>query len=154
MGSVVQFDRRRPLRHQSQPVPQNAQHEDAREAVRSLWILIGAFFVTAVVMCVVVVAVASSTWTDVLVISAFVIVFALIKIVLANILMYAMIRHDEGAADVAVKVKAGGAVFRRTQPQYRTAPTLPQGRRHGSIKSGAVRLAVLAGNPSGPPPRP
>jgi hypothetical protein len=150
MGSVVQFNRRRPLRRQLRPVPQN---DDAREAVRSLWILIGAFFVTAVVMCVVVVAVASSNWTDVLLISAFVIVFALIKIVMANVLMYAMIRHDEGTEDVALKVKAG-AVFRRTQPRYRTAPTLPKGRRRGSIKSGAVRLAVLAKNPPGAPARP
>src|SRR5437763_1269551 len=92
MGSIVRFARPRPVIRQ--PRAKVAAEQESREAQRSLVILIGAFFVTATVMCAVVVAMVSSTWTDVVMMSAFVLVFALLKIVLANALIYTMLRYD------------------------------------------------------------
>jgi protein-S-isoprenylcysteine O-methyltransferase Ste14 len=104
MGSIVRFERPRPvIRHRRAKI---AEEHESREARHSLFILIGAFFVTATVMCVVVVAMVSSTWTDVLLMSAFVLVFALLKIVLANALIYTMLRYDETSVDVNARSRA------------------------------------------------
>src|SRR6516162_539565 len=99
MGSIVRFARPRPvIRHShSRGVPVERESIAAR---RSLFILIGSFFITSVVMCAVVVAMVARTWTGVLVMSAFVLVFALLKIVLADALIYAMLRYDATTADV------------------------------------------------------
>ncbi len=98
MGSIVKYARPRPLIRQ--PRAKIAAEQETREARRSLFILIGSFFVTALVMCAVVVAMVSSTWTDVIIMSAFVLVFALLKIALANALIYTMLRYDAATADV------------------------------------------------------
>lgn len=76
-------------------------------------ILAGAFGATAIVMSAAVIAALSKTWTDVLVMGAFIFVVALAKIVLADVLFYVMIRSD-AAAEAAIEAKAKrGAVFRR-----------------------------------------
>jgi hypothetical protein len=125
MGSIVKYSRPRPLiRH---PRAKVAVEQETREARRSLFILIGSFFVTALVMCATVVALVSSTWTDVIIMSAFVLVFALLKIVLANALIYTMLRYDAATANVAAPA---GAVrsYRRIAP-IRHAPTVKVQRR-------------------------
>jgi len=104
MGTIIRYARPRPLiRH---PQAKGAVQRETREARRSLFILTGSFFVTAIVMCAVVVVMVSSTWTDVIIMSAFVLVFALLKIVLANALIYTMLRYDAATADVPVRAEA------------------------------------------------
>ena len=71
MGSIVQLKRRAPVRRDWRKAPVDPE---ARESANSLFILIAAFGVTAIAMSVAVVVVASNTWTDVLVMSAFVFV--------------------------------------------------------------------------------
>jgi hypothetical protein len=125
MGSIVKYARPRPLiRH---PRAKVAADQEMREARRSLHILIGSFFVTALVMCAVVVAMVSNTWTDVIIMSAFVLVFALLKIVLANALIYTMLRYDAATindANPAVAVRS----YRRFTP-VRRAPAVKVRRR-------------------------
>jgi membrane protein YdbS with pleckstrin-like domain len=101
MGSIIRFARPRPLiRH---PRAKIAGEQETLEARRSLFILIGSFFVTATVMCAAVVVMVSNTWTDVVIMSAFVLVFALLKIVLANALIYTMLRYDAETANVPLQ---------------------------------------------------
>ena len=100
MGTTIRFSRPRPvIRHAR---TKSTPEQESLEARRSLFILVGSFFVTAVVMCVVVVAMVASTWTGVIIMSAFVLVFALLKIVLADALIYAMLRYDATCVDVPV----------------------------------------------------
>ena len=143
MGSVIQISRRRPVRRIARPSPTDTE---GREAIRSLYILIGGFFATALIMCAAVVAALSNTWTDVLVISSVVFVFALVKIIIANVLMYVMIRADETAEQAPVSAKAGAVFVRKPTPSRRNPP---RGGRRGT-KHGAGRLAVMARNA---PPR-
>jgi len=104
---------------------------------------VGVFSATAIAMSVAVVAAASSTWTDVALISVFILVFALVKIALANALFYAMIRFDK-EHEAAEKAKSG-AVFRRAAPPiYRRTPgPAKQPVRKTAGKSSMVRLAAL-----------
>ena len=146
MGSIIRFARPRPLiRH---PRAKVSVERESREARRSLFILVGSFFVTATVMCAVVVAMVSTTWTDVVIMSAFVLVFALLKIVLANALIYTMLRYDAACADPPVQAEAIGRY-----PQFasiRQAP-LVKGLRTGSSKTNKLRVATSnaqAGSPS------
>jgi hypothetical protein len=112
MGSIVRFARPRPMIR----LPQKAEAErESREAERSLFILIGSFFATALLMCAVVVAMVSKTWTDLIMISAFVFVFALVKIALANALIYVMVRYDKEHASAAAYDRA---VRARLSPRY------------------------------------
>lgn len=139
MGSIIRYARPRPLIHH--PRPKNAVERETREARRSLFILISSFFVTATVMCAAVVAMVASTWTDVIIMSAFVLVFALLKIMLANALIYTMLRYDAATADVPVRT---GAVrgYRRFTP-IRQAPVVKI-RGKGSLK--IIKPRAAAGN--------
>jgi membrane protein YdbS with pleckstrin-like domain len=145
MGSIVKFARPRPLLRRP-PIKTSAEQE-WREARRSLFILTGSFFVTATVICAVVVAMVSSTWTDVLIMSAFVLVFALLKIGLANALIYTMLRYDAEATNVPVQT---GAVRsdRRFAP-IRQAP-VAKGRRSRVLKISKLRAAST--QPGSPAP--
>jgi hypothetical protein len=120
--------------------------QEAREARRSLLILIGSFFVTATVMCGVVVAVASSTWTDVVIMSAFVLVFALLKIALANALIYTMLRYDETAK---VPLQAGVLRGYRQFASIRQPPVV-RGRRTGPFKIIKLRAPAAKAPPTDP----
>ena len=129
MGKIIRYARPRPLiRH---PQAKGAVQRETREAYRSLFILIGSFFVTAIVMCAAVVVMVSNTWTDVIIMSAFVLVFALLKIMLANALIYTMLRYDAATADVPARA---GAVrgHRRFAPIRRIPAVKIRGR--GSLK--------------------
>lgn len=147
MGSVVQLSHRPARRNWQKPAP-GAEADDAAKSIR---ILVGTFGATAIVMSVVVVAVASNTWTDVIVMSAFVIVFALTKIALADALFYVMIRSDTAAEASAMAAKAGtGAVFRRP-PRTNPRPTLKSAAaRSKTARGGRAKLTLLAKKP---PPR-
>jgi hypothetical protein len=134
MASVIRFAPRRPLIR----VPKKTTEREAAEARRALFILIGSFFGAALVMCAVVVAMVSSTWTDVMVMSAFVLVFALLKILLANALIFTMLRYD--AADTTALAEAGTeAMYRRPMPGQSLTP---KSRRANVPKTGALRLAT------------
>jgi hypothetical protein len=148
MGSVVQLSHHRPVRRNWQkPAPE----AEAGEAATSLWILVGTFGVTAIVMSAVVVAVASNTWTDVLVMSAFVIVFALSKIALANALFYVMMRSDAAAEASAMAAKGkAGAVFRRPPPTYPRSTLKSAAARSKPATGGRAKLTLIAKKP---PPR-
>ena len=144
MGSISRFARSRPVIRQ--PQAKIAVERESREARRSLFILIGSFFVTATIMCAAVVAMVSNTWTDVLIMSAFVLVFALLKIVLANALIYTMLRYDAATADLPVQAGPVGG-HRRLVPS-RPAPTA-KGPRTQSLKTINLRAASKAqSNPS------
>jgi hypothetical protein len=145
MGSIVQLRRRNFVRR----VPLKAAAAvEARQSANSLLILISTFGVTALVMSIAVVVTASNTWNDVLVMSAFVFVFALAKIVMANALFYVMIKSDASVEEaIATKAKAG-AVFRRPVP----APPRPRlnpggGRRHNLRKTGSAKLVSVSSRP-------
>jgi protein-S-isoprenylcysteine O-methyltransferase Ste14 len=133
MGSIVTFARPRPLIR----LPKKVEDErESREARQALFILTGAFFATALVMCVVVVVMVSTTWTDVLVMSAFVLVFALLKIVLANALMFAMLRADSNHRPAPVLART--TEWRRLPLTWRH-PIPKSGPR--KARTGALRLA-------------
>src|SRR5581483_4330450 len=120
MGSIVKYAC--PCSLIRQPRAKVAVDQEMREARRSLHILIGSFFVTALVMCAVVVAMVSNTWTDVIIMSAFVLVFALLKIVLTNALIYTILHYDAATindANPAVAVRS----YRRFTP-VRRAPAV------------------------------
>ena len=136
MSTIIRYARPRPLiRH---PQAKSAVQRETREAHRSLFILIGSFFVTAMVMCAAVVVMVSNTWTDVIIMSAFVLVFALLKIMLANALIYTMLRYDAATGDIPVRT---GAVrgYRRFTPIRRAPPVKISGK--GSLKISKLRPA-------------
>ena len=150
MGTTVRFARPRQLisKHPHTPDAQNhntggrgartALEHETREASRSLLILTSAFLVTATVMCGAVVAAVSSTWSDVIIMSAFVLVFALLKIALANALVYTMLRYDAATTSPVHTVAARR--YRRfasiTQPQVANE------QRRGSPKVGNLRIVT------------
>jgi len=135
MGSIIRFARPRPRIRLAQRI---SAEREAREARRSVLILTSSFLATAMVMCAAVVVAVSSTWTDVIVMSAFVLVFALLKIVLANVLMYVMMQYDTEAVQAPAEI-ASVATYRRTTP----ARHIPGGRsRLAAVKTGTLRLAT------------
>ncbi len=138
MGSIIRLAHPRPLIRLAKKLPAERESLEAR---RSLFILIGSFFVTATVMCAAVIAIVSSTWSDVILMSAFVLVFALLKIVLANALIYVMLRYDGDAAKAPAAAGAA-AGYRRLAPICQ-APAAK--RRTSARRTGTLRLAT--GNP-------
>ena len=110
MGSIVQLSRR----SVSRQVPDaSVAATEAREAKTALLILIGALTVAALAMSAAVIATEANTWNDVRVMSAFVMVFALLKVGLANALFYVMMRADE-ASEAAAPARARAlAILRR-----------------------------------------
>jgi membrane protein YdbS with pleckstrin-like domain len=142
MGSIVRFARPRPaIRH---PRAKVEAERESREAQRSLLILIVSFLITAIVMCAVVVAMVSSTWTDVLIMSAFVLVFALLKIVLADALIYTMLRYDAATANAPAETGSTGR-YRRFAP-IRQPPA--RGRQTGPLRTSELRMAKTRRTPS------
>ena len=151
MGTTVRFERPRQLisKHPHTKDAQNrnkggqgartALEHETREASRSLLILTSAFLVTATVMCGAVVAAVSSTWSDVIIMSAFVLVFALLKIVLANALIYTMLRYDAATANIPVRAGAGRGYQRFSS--IRKAPAIKV-RGRGSLKIIKPRTAT------------
>jgi hypothetical protein len=149
MGSLVRLRRGRPSQFRRN-LPSDAE---ARESSKSLFVLVAVFSATAIAMSVAVVVAASSTWADVTLISAFILVFALVKIALANALFYTMIRFDK-EHEAAEKAKAG-AVFRRAPPPIyrRTLGSAKQPVRKTAGKPNTVRLAALPKNTNPRTPR-
>jgi uncharacterized protein (DUF983 family) len=145
MGSIIRFAHPRPVIRQ--PRAKVAAEQESDEARRSLIILIGAFFVTATVMCAAVVAMVSSTWTDVLMMSAFVLVFALLKIALANALIYTMLRYDATTADVPARAGATGRYARFSSIRQPPGVKASQSR---SPKVNKFRLATGKTQPGSP----
>jgi hypothetical protein len=145
MGSIIRFARPRPLiRH---PRAKIAEEQETLEARRSLFILIGSFFITATVMCAAVVVMVSNTWTDVVIMSAFVLVFALLKIVLANALIYTMLRYDARTANVPLQ--AGVVRGYRRSASIRQAPVV-KARGRGSLKISKPLVATGNAQPGYP----
>lgn len=111
----------------------------------------------AIAMSLTVVLAGSNSWAEAVPLIAFVVVFALTKIVLADALFYVMIRsdaHSEAVAAAASKAKAAGLVIRR--PRMLPGLSLVKATGARPRKTGPssnVRLAVLARKPANPPPR-
>jgi hypothetical protein len=112
----------------------------AREEAASLRILLWTFALAAIAMCLTVVVTLSRTWTEMLWVSAFVLVFALLKIALANALFYVMINYDKDA---------------RPGPARNTAILQPPRRVAGGTRrlTGALSLAATTKSPRPNPPR-
>jgi hypothetical protein len=131
MGSIIRFAHPRPqIRLPGKP----STERESREAYRALFILIGSFFGTALVMCAVVVAMVSKTWTDLLMISAFVFVFALLKVGLANALIYAMVRFDSSYAGPPTRDRTIGRSRSSTYKQP------PKNRRTTLLRNDKLRV--------------
>jgi hypothetical protein len=110
----------------------------ANEETTSLRILLWTFAGAALAMCATVVITLSRSWTEMLWISSFVIVFALLKIGLANALFLVMIRYDKDRRRIVIKSQP--ASYRRARPKPR-----------GSTRSsGALSLAGSVRKPTGP----
>jgi hypothetical protein len=151
MGSLVQLSRRRPS-HGRLNFPSEAE---TRESSNSLFVLVGVFSAAAIAMSVALVVAASSTWADVTLISVFILVFALVKIALANALFYAMIRFDKDRERDTIEKAKTGAVFRQAKPPLYRRTLGPTKHHAGKAagRSGAVRLAVLTNNTNPRTPR-
>jgi len=106
MGAIVKF--RRPVRLRRAAVApaaaaaQAAAREaaEAREETASIKILLWTFALAAIAMCATVVVTLARSWNEFLWISAFVLVFALLKIALANALFYVMINYDKDRREI------------------------------------------------------
>ena len=137
MGSIVKLKHPHPLLRHART--KASAEPELLEARRSLFILTSSFFIAATVMCAAVVTIVSSTWTDVIIMSAFVLIFALLKIVLANALIYTMLRYD--AETIAVQAGTFGS-HRQVAP-IRHAPAVKR-RPIGSPKISKLRVAHTA----------
>jgi hypothetical protein len=140
MGSIIRYARPHPRRP---PVKISAEQETL-EARRSLFILTSSFLVVATVMCAAVVVMVARTWTGIIIMSAFVLVFALLKIVLANALIFAMLRYDAATADVPVRADAVRG-YRRVAG-IRQTPAV-KGIRTGTANSNKLRVATRNAHP-------
>jgi len=90
MGSLHEFRRKQPmLRPAAQP-----NFDTSAEDTTSVRILLWTFAISAIAMCVTVVACFTRSWNDLFWISGFVLIFALAKIGLANWLFVLMMRCD------------------------------------------------------------
>lgn len=110
----------------------------------SLRIMLWTFGLAAIAMCVTVVVTLSRSWTEMLWISSFVIVFALLKIGLANALFVVMVRYDKERPRVAIP-RPKTLNYRRPRPNPRRAGL-----------GGALSLAAAVkkpARPGAPPPR-
>ncbi|MGH7932532.1 MAG: hypothetical protein ACREQN_05125 [Candidatus Binataceae bacterium] len=108
-----------------------------------------AFSATAVAMSVAVVIAISSTWADVLMMTVVVVVFALLKVALADAALWVILRADdesEKAAAAKAAQAAEDAMPVRRPPLER--PARPLGPPPKPLRKAiATRLALLAGKP-------
>jgi hypothetical protein len=111
MGAIVKFSR--PVRiRKAAPSFASAAREAiaereaaaAREEAASIKILLWTFALAAIAMCVTVVVTLARSWNELLWISAFVLVFAILKIALANALFYLMINYDKDRHEIPLKM--------------------------------------------------
>lgn len=140
MGSVIQLVRRRHVAAFDATAKPRSRGDDSHGA---LLVLVGVFTATAIAMSGAVVLAGSSSWAEAAPLIAFVVVFALTKVALANAVFYVMIRsdsHSEAAAAAALKAKSAGTVIRRK----RTPPGSRQLNSPGMRprKAGTIRLAL------------
>lgn len=148
MGSIVQLSRR----SVSRQVPAaSVEEREAREAKTALLILIGALTVAAIAMSAAVIATEANTWDDVMVMTAFVMVFALLKVGLANALFYVMMRAD-AASEAAAPARARAlAILRRPVPRpliWRRAAMRKPARSGGTGKLTLVSAAKPGTKPA------
>jgi hypothetical protein len=147
MGSVVKFNRARPLRRNARTTVDRAARE--AESNRSLIGLIVAFSFAALAMTAAVVITASDSWADALPLLACIFVIALAKVFLADALFYVMIRSDREADS-----RAAARVARRTGLVIRRPPR-PRGggprRSRHAVAGGHVR-SIASAPPAGSRP--
>jgi hypothetical protein len=94
MGSVVELSRRRPAASKAVPKPRDKSTREAEESRRSLIVLVGTFTLIAVVMSVVVVITAASSWAEAVPMILTVLVFALAKVFLADAAFFGILKAD------------------------------------------------------------
>jgi hypothetical protein len=134
MGSVVQLTRRRPVA--SKPKEKSAR--EAEESRRSLIVLVGTFTFAAVAMSVAVVVAASNSWAEALPMIVCVVVFALLKVFLADAAFFGMLRADQ----VSEEKEAA-----RRKAESAPGPILRRPVRHalGRITAGGTLMALPKG---------
>ncbi|HLW71873.1 MAG TPA: hypothetical protein VKS22_14760 [Candidatus Binataceae bacterium] len=110
MGAIVKFSRPVRIRKAAVTSAAVAARESAardiaaeREEAASIKILLWTFALAALAMCVTVVVTLARSWDELLWISAFVLVFAILKIALANALFYVMINYDKDRREIPLK---------------------------------------------------
>jgi hypothetical protein len=134
MGAIVQFRRRTPSIRSSTV---STDITRSSEEMTSLRILLWTFGGAAVAMCATVVITLSRSWTEMLWISSFVLVFALLKIGLANLLFLVMIRYDKDRRTVA-GAQSAPVSYRRPRPSlHKSARLVGALRVAGSVKKPA-----------------
>jgi hypothetical protein len=136
MGSVVQLARRRPPASK----PKRKSAREAEESRRSLVVLVGTFTFTAVAMSAAVVVAGSNSWADAVPMIVCVVIFALLKVVLADAAFFGILKADQvsekkEAARQQLAI-APGSILRRPprNPRGRivaaaTLTAMPQGQR-------------------------
>jgi hypothetical protein len=113
MGSVVQLTRRRPAAAK----PKEKSAREAEESRRSLIVLVGTFTFAAVAMSVAVVVAGSNSWAEAVPMIVCVVVFALLKVFLADAAFFGMLRADQVSEEKEAarrKVEStSGSILRR-----------------------------------------
>ncbi|MGH7987512.1 MAG: hypothetical protein ACREQX_14645 [Candidatus Binataceae bacterium] len=115
-------------------------------------ILILAFTVTAVAMSVAVVAEVSNTWADVLLMSVVVLVFALLKVGLADAAFWVMLRADDATEKAMAKTAEEKAAEENATPPIRRPPPRVTRPLPPLRKSASGRILIVPGKPSEPSP--
>src|SRR5271156_139710 len=100
MGSVLQLKRR----HPAAPKPRAKIAREDEESRRSLLVLVGTFTFAAVAMGVAVVIAGSSSWAEAVPLIICVIFFALLKVLLADMAFFGLLRADR-ASEAAAKAR-------------------------------------------------
>jgi hypothetical protein len=136
MGLVVPLARRRLAA--SKPKEKSAR--EAEESRRSLIVLVGTFTFAAVAMSAAVVVAGSDSWAEAVPMILCVVIFALLKVVLADAAFFGMLKADQASEKKEAArrklARASGSILRRPprDPRGRIAAAtpliaLPQARR-------------------------
>jgi hypothetical protein len=138
MGSVVPLARRRPAASK----PREKSAREAEESRRSLMVLVGTFTFAAVAMSAAVVVAGSDSWAEAVPMIVCVVIFALLKVVLADAAFFGMLKADQMSEEKEAArrkpTNTPGSILRRPRnPRGRTSSAAPlmssaQGR-HGKL---------------------
>jgi membrane glycosyltransferase len=150
MGNVVRLGRKRQRKRDWRQV--QAEDSTRPESRQALMILVLAFTITAVVMSVAVVAEVSSTWADVLLMSIVVLVFALLKVGLADAAFWVMLRADDQTEKYMAKAAEEEKQAQRNTPQRATRSLAAAAVPARGRKAEARRSLKLATKPLEHPP--
>lgn len=115
MGNVIEIRRYLPKDRLAAAADESRERNEARSVRIALW----GFLLTAVGLCAMVALALAKTWTELLIFSGILVIFALTKIFLANALFYMMMHYDKDARSQPGPPIPGQAVlpFRQRTPR-------------------------------------